>query len=51
MYATLPACFDAAFAAARAALLTTLLGPTHGGTYSPSVQRTLFLMGQALLEK
>eukprot|EP00475_Leptophrys_vorax_P012036 TRINITY_DN18487_c0_g1_i1.p1 TRINITY_DN18487_c0_g1~~TRINITY_DN18487_c0_g1_i1.p1 ORF type:complete len:294 (+),score=6.18 TRINITY_DN18487_c0_g1_i1:138-1019(+) len=50
-YSTDPPCFTAAFAAAKAALADTFYGPSKGGVYSPSVQRTLFLMGQALLDR
>lgn len=48
-YARQPASFDAAYAAARAALLSSFFGPAKGGVYSPSVQYTLYRMGQAVL--
>ncbi len=48
---TAPAAYDAAFAAARGALLDAFLGPPACGVYSPSVQFTLFQMGRLLLER
>ncbi|KAK9831871.1 hypothetical protein WJX81_004243 [Elliptochloris bilobata] len=48
---TAPAAYDAAFAAARGALLEAFLGPPACGVYSPSVQHTLFQMGRLLLER
>ncbi len=48
---TAPAAYDAAFAAARGALLDAFLGPPAAGVYSPSVQYTLFQMGRLLLER
>jgi len=44
-----PACFDAAHAAARAALAAAFLGPAAAGVYSPSVQFTLHRMAAAAL--
>ena len=46
-----PVAYDAAFAAARGALLEAFLGPPACGVYSPSVQYTLFQMGGLLLER
>lgn len=50
-YSRDPPCFTSAFSAAKAALTETFFGPPHGGVYSPSVQRTLFLMGRAILDR
>ncbi|CAI5507597.1 unnamed protein product [Closterium sp. Naga37s-1] len=44
-------CFNAAYSAAKAALTDTFFGPPQGGVYSPSVQRTLYLMGEEVLSR
>lgn len=48
-YATLPADYDRAYAAARSAMVQTFFGPPKGGVYSPSVQYTLFRMANSAL--
>jgi urate oxidase len=48
-YAAPPPCYDAAHAAARAALASAFFGPPRGGVFSPSVQFTLFQMAAAVL--
>ncbi|CAI5986970.1 unnamed protein product [Closterium sp. NIES-64] len=50
-YSRDPPCFNAAYSAAKAALTDTFFGPPQGGVYSPSVQRTLFLMGEEVLSR
>lgn len=40
-YTAPPPCYDAAFAAAKAALLAAFFGPADKGIFSPSVQFTL----------
>ena len=45
-YAAAPACYDAAYAAAKQGLLDAFLGPARGGVYSPSVQYTLYDMAK-----
>lgn len=42
--------YDEVFVAAKKALLETFYGPPDQGTYSPSIQFTLYEMGNALLE-
>ncbi|CAI5463231.1 unnamed protein product [Closterium sp. Yama58-4] len=50
-YSRDPPCFNAAYSAAKAALTDTFFGPPQGGVYSPSVQRTLYLMGEEVLSR
>ncbi|KXZ55900.1 hypothetical protein GPECTOR_2g1451 [Gonium pectorale] len=50
-YTSQPPCYDAAFNAARGALLEGFLGPAKGGIYSPSVQFTLYDMAKILLDR
>ncbi|GLI59081.1 hypothetical protein VaNZ11_000768 [Volvox africanus] len=50
-YTNQPACYDAAFAAAKSSLLDAFLGPAKGGVYSPSVQYTLYNMAKNLLDR
>lgn len=45
-----PCDYDASFAKGLAALGAAFFGPASGGTYSPSLQFTLFEMGKGLLE-
>ena len=46
-----PADYDAAFAAAKAAMADAFFGPPHGGVFSPSVQFTLFQMARAAIDR
>ncbi|CAI5947480.1 unnamed protein product [Closterium sp. NIES-64] len=50
-YSCDPPCFNTAYSAAKAALTDTFFGPPQGGVYSPSVQRTLYLMGEEVLSR
>ncbi|PNW74909.1 hypothetical protein CHLRE_12g504950v5 [Chlamydomonas reinhardtii] len=50
-YAAAPACYDAAYAAAKQGLLDAFLGPARGGVYSPSVQYTLYDMAKNILDR
>ncbi|KAG1653205.1 hypothetical protein FOA52_006730, partial [Chlamydomonas sp. UWO 241] len=50
-YSSQPACYDVAFAATRAALTETFFGPPKQGVYSPSVQYTMYQMGEAMLDR
>ena len=44
-----PSCYDKAFDAARAAMMSAFYGPPKGGVYSPSVQYTLYQMAKAAI--
>ena len=50
-YAGVPACYDAAFDAAKGAMLAAFFGPPNKGVYSPSVQFTLFQMAKGAIER
>lgn len=50
-YTRRPACYDAAFAAIKAAFCDAFYGPSKGGLYSPSVQFTLYDMAQRALRR
>lgn len=50
-YSTLPSDYDAAFVAAKDAMVSAFFGPPRGGVYSPSVQFTLFEMAKAAIER
>lgn len=46
-----PKYFTEAYTDAKKVLVETFFGPPKVGVYSPSVQRTLFLMAQAVLNR
>ncbi len=46
-----PPDYDAAYNAAKAAMSEAFFGPVKGGVYSPSVQYTLWEMGNLLLKR
>lgn len=50
-YSSPPSCYDAAYAAVKQAFVSAFFGPPKGGVYSPSVQYTLFRMGQEALAR
>jgi hypothetical protein len=50
-FSGIPASYDAAYAAVMKAFLSAFFGPAKGGVLSPSVQYTLFQMGQAALNR
>ena len=50
-YSTQPSCYDAAFNAAKQAIIDLCFGPPQSGVYSPSVQYTVYHMGTAVLER
>ena len=49
-YDTAPSCWNGAYGRSREAILRGFFGPPKGGVYSPSVQKTLFEMGQLAIE-
>ena len=50
-YTAAPPCYDAAFAAAKQAIMDLFYGPPKAGVYSPSVQYTMWEMGTAMLQR
>eukprot|EP00955_Chlamydomonas_euryale_P045931 353273-Chlamydomonas_euryale.AAC.24 len=50
-YSSQPACYETAFNAARSAMIETFFGPPKQGVYSPSVQYTMYKMGEAMLDR
>lgn len=50
-YSRPPASYDAAYGAVKAALCSAFYGPPKGGVFSPSVQFTLYRMGQGALAR
>ncbi|KAJ9528692.1 hypothetical protein QJQ45_020612 [Haematococcus lacustris] len=50
-YSRAPACYDAAFDAVKQAVSDGFFGPVRGGVYSPSMQSTLWGMGQLIMAR
>lgn len=50
-YSRQPSDYDTAYAAVKAAFMERFYGPSKGGVYSPSVQLTLYEMGDAVIKK
>jgi urate oxidase len=50
-YSTKPADYQKTYEEVKDVLVTTFFGPPHEGVYSPSVQKTLYEMAQAVLAR
>ncbi|KAJ9528489.1 hypothetical protein QJQ45_020531 [Haematococcus lacustris] len=50
-YSRAPACYDAAYDAVKQAVSDGFFGPVKGGVYSPSMQSTLWGMGQLIMAR
>lgn len=50
-YTSQPSCYDAAYAAAKGAIMDAYYGPPKSGVYSPSVQYTLHQMASTLMDR
>ncbi|GAX74061.1 hypothetical protein CEUSTIGMA_g1511.t1 [Chlamydomonas eustigma] len=50
-YTSQPACYEAAFSAAKQAMMDLFYGPPKSGVYSPSMQYTAYQMGLAVLQR
>lgn len=50
-YRSKPSCYSKVYEMVKSTLLDELFGPPDSGVYSPSVQYTLFLMGDRVLQR
>ncbi|KAH7300015.1 hypothetical protein KP509_24G041100 [Ceratopteris richardii] len=50
-YKSKPSCYNKAFETVKQILLDVFFGPPDAGVYSPSVQNTLYLMGERVLQR
>ena len=50
-YSRAPRCYDAAYAAVKQAFCEAFYGPPRQGVFSPSVQYTLYRMGQGAIAR
>ncbi|MCO5561893.1 hypothetical protein L7F22_015518 [Adiantum nelumboides] len=50
-YRSKPSCYNKAYETVKNTLLNVFFGPPASGVYSPSVQNTLYLMGERVLQR
>ncbi|KAI5069504.1 hypothetical protein GOP47_0015805 [Adiantum capillus-veneris] len=50
-YRSKPSCYNKAFETVRNKLMDVFFGPPVSGVYSPSVQNTLYLMGERVMQR
>ena len=50
-YSRAPRCYDATYAAVKQAFCEAFYGPPRQGVFSPSVQYTLYRMGQGAIAR
>eukprot|EP00249_Psilotum_nudum_P010245 c22425_g1_i1 orf=344-1225(-) len=50
-YSSKPLSYDETYDSVKKTLVSTFFGPSHGGSYSPSVQNTLYIMAEAVLQR